>query len=355
MPAPFVLQTSRLRLRPFCESDLEALARLNADPETMRYLGSGKPLDRAATWKQIAAFCGHMGIRGYSILAIDDRETGEFLGRGGIWYPAGWPMVEVGWVVDPRRQRQGIATEAGRAALNWCFDHLGSERVCSLIAPDNAASARVAEKLGARLEDRIRVSGHEADLWIHRRPADHPPTAVSQVAVAPNPRQPVIETARLRLRPFREADLDELARLYADADVMRYIGSGATLDRDQTWRQIALFLGHAELRGYATWAIEDRATGQFLGECGPWFPEGWPMLEVGWLVDPRRQREGIATEAARAAVEWCFDELRIDAVGSIIRPDNVASARVAEKLGARRERSITLFGREQELWVHRPR
>jgi RimJ/RimL family protein N-acetyltransferase len=169
-----VIETARLRLRLFRETDLDALARLNADPLVMRYLGFGKPLDRAETWRQIALFIGHMQLRGYSALAIEERATGEFLGRSGPWFPEGWPMLEVGWVVDPRRQNQGVATEAGRASLEWCFGNLSVDRVCSIIHPDNAASRRVAEKLGGKIERRITLMGQEADFWIHNRPGSRP-------------------------------------------------------------------------------------------------------------------------------------------------------------------------------------
>jgi RimJ/RimL family protein N-acetyltransferase len=163
-----------------------------------------------------------------------------------------------------------------------------------------------------------------------------------------------LETPRLRLRPFREEDLDALTALYADAEVMRFIGDGKTLDRAATWRQIALFLGHQQLRGYSTLAIEDRASGEFLGECGPWYPEGWPMLEVGWLVAPQRQGQGVATEAGRAVLDWCFEHLPTEPICSLIRPDNQSSARVAQKLGAHLERSLDdYFGGPTDMWMHR--
>jgi RimJ/RimL family protein N-acetyltransferase len=156
------------------------------------------------------------------------------------------------------------------------------------------------------------------------------------------------------LRPFRENDLDALAALYANADVMRFIGHGTTLDRAATWRQIAQFLGHQQLRGYSTLAIEDRATGRFLGECGPWFPEGWPTLEVGWLVAPEHQGQGIATEAGRAVLDWCFTHLPFEAICSLIRPDNHTSARVAQKLGAVCEQSLDdFYGGPTDVWMHR--
>jgi len=165
-----LIETPRLILRPFVECDLDALARLNADPEVCRYLGTGKTLDRADSWRQIALMIGHMQLRGYSMLAIEERATGALLGRSGVWFPEGWPMIEVGWVVDPRRQREGIATEAGRAALDWSFANLDVDEICSLIRPDNLASVRVAEKLGAQLDRRIdNLLGQPADVWLHRR------------------------------------------------------------------------------------------------------------------------------------------------------------------------------------------
>src|SRR5262245_61017842 len=120
---------------------------------------------------------------------------------------------------------------------------------------------------------------------------------------------PVIETERLRLRPIAEADLDDFARINADDEVARFLNFGKPITRADTWRAIAVILGHQQMRGYAMWAIELKATGQFVGRGGPWFPEGWPMLEVGWLIDSRLRGQGIATELGRVAVDWCFENL----------------------------------------------
>jgi RimJ/RimL family protein N-acetyltransferase len=345
------IETPRLRLRPLVENDLDALTALYAHPEVARYLGSGQPLDRAHTWRQIATILGHQVLRGYTMLAVEDRATGQFLGRIGPWQPEGWPMLEVGWVIDPTRQGEGLATEGGRAVLDWCFTHLPVDQICSLIAPANSASARVAAKLGARRDRTITLLGQTVDLWLHQRPSSiaRPPEAPAREHATDSFE---IRSHRFRLRPFVEHDLDDLARLYTDADVMRYIGEGKTLDRADTWRQIACFLGHRQLRGFTTLAIEDQRTGVFVGECGPWNPAGWPMLEIGWLVDPRRQGQGIATEVARAALDWCFANLNVDRICSIIHPDNLPSRRVAEKLGARIERQTEAFGRPQDLWIH---
>jgi RimJ/RimL family protein N-acetyltransferase len=177
--AALIIETARLKLRPFCERDLDDLDQLNSNPDVMRYIGAGSPLGRRDSWRQLALFLGHQQLRGYSVLAIEERATGAFLGRSGPWFPLGWPMLEVGWLVDPRRQGEGIATEAGRASLDWCFDNLPIEQACSIIDPANIASARVAAKLGGRLERRLddAALGRPADLWIHNRRGQNPSRA----------------------------------------------------------------------------------------------------------------------------------------------------------------------------------
>jgi RimJ/RimL family protein N-acetyltransferase len=92
---------------------------------------------------------------------------------------------------------------------------------------------------------------------------------------------PELDTERLRLRALRLDDLDAYARMYSNPDVMRFLESGVPLDRAAAFRSMATHLGHWQLRGYGQWALEERATGAFVGRAGLWQPEGWPGLEVG--------------------------------------------------------------------------
>ncbi|HEV8067830.1 MAG TPA: GNAT family N-acetyltransferase [Planctomycetaceae bacterium] len=153
-----------------------------------------------------------------------------------------------------------------------------------------------------------------------------------------------IETERLKLRQFVDADLDALARMCADPETMRYIGQGATLSRADAWRSMAMFLGHWQLRGYGMWAVEDKRTGAFVGRIGLHYPEGWPAIEVGWLLDRAQWGQGLATEGGRAAITWAFDRLNLQRISSVIHPQNAASIRVAEKLGMRPERRTQING-----------
>jgi RimJ/RimL family protein N-acetyltransferase len=159
-----------------------------------------------------------------------------------------------------------------------------------------------------------------------------------------------LETERLCLRPFEEADLDAYARICADAETMRYLGDGRPLTRPEAWRQMALFLGHWLLRGYGLWAVEEKATGELVGRIGLYNPEGWPGLEVGWLVARQHWGRGFAPEGGRAALDYAFRQLGTDHVISIIATPNRASIRVAEKLGMRRERQIEFNGKETVIY-----
>lgn len=159
MTAIPVVDTERLRLREFRDDDLDAFAAMNADPETMRYIGTGVPIDRVQTWRSMAMFMGHWDLRGYGIWAVEERATGAFAGRVGLFDPEGWPGIEVGWLLGPTFRGQGYATEAGVAALDFAWTSVGAARVISLIRPANTLSIRVAEKLGERLVDEIDVDG----------------------------------------------------------------------------------------------------------------------------------------------------------------------------------------------------
>ena len=145
-----------------------------ADPEVMRYLAAGVPLDRFGAWRQLAAFLGHRVLRGYTHWALELRATGEFVGRAGPWRPDGWPALEIGWAIAPRHQGRGYATEAGRAAQQVAWADLRPERLISLVRPGNRPSAAVARKLGGTLAERIDFLGGPIDVYAYPRPPQSP-------------------------------------------------------------------------------------------------------------------------------------------------------------------------------------
>jgi RimJ/RimL family protein N-acetyltransferase len=153
---------------------------------------------------------------------------------------------------------------------------------------------------------------------------------------------PVVETQRLRLRPWRAADdLPALAAVNADAEVMRWVAPNRPLRPDESAALLERIEAHWREHGYGLWAVEPRANGAgcigFAGLAIPSFlPEVLPAVEAGWRLDRAWWGRGLATEAARASIAYGFDTLGLRSVVSIIDAANERSLRVAEKLGMRR-------------------
>ena len=143
-----VLETPRLRLRPHTVEDFEALAALWADPEVTRFIG-GRPATREKSWARLLRYAGLWRLLGFGYWAVEDRETGAYLGDVGFadfnrpLDPAPPALPEIGWVLAPAAHGRGLATEAAGAALAW----LGRDCFC-IIDPAHTGSLRVAAKLG---------------------------------------------------------------------------------------------------------------------------------------------------------------------------------------------------------------
>lgn len=161
---------------------------------------------------------------------------------------------------------------------------------------------------------------------------------------------PQLETQRLILRGWGEKDLDAYAEMCGDPEVMRYIGTGKPLSRWESWRNMAMILGHWQLRGYGMWAVEERQSGEMIGRIGCWQPEGWPGFEIGWTLRRAYWGHGFATEGARAAMDYAFGELQQSHVISLIRPENAASRRVAQRLGEKLQGTMEILGGEVVIY-----
>jgi len=169
-------------------------------------------------------------------------------------------------------------------------------------------------------------------------------------------RIPELVTDRLVLRPFHESDLDAFAAMCSDERVMRFLG-GKPLSRAETWSSMARMLGHWQLRGYGMWAVEEKDTQSFIGRVGFINPEGWPGFEIGWTLVRARWGHGYATEAAKRALQYGFEQLGRDHIISLIHPENHRSVAVANRLGERYEETIDfldqridVYGIDRQSW-----
>ncbi|MGE5502376.1 MAG: GNAT family N-acetyltransferase [Ignavibacteriales bacterium] len=151
---------------------------------------------------------------------------------------------------------------------------------------------------------------------------------------------PVLETERLRLRGHDLRDFEPMMAMWGDPDVTRFIG-GKPSTQEEVWSRLLRYIGHWAALGYGYWAVEDRKTGEFLGEIGfadfkrdlqPSF-EGIP--ELGWGLGVWAHGKGYATEAARAAADWGDGHFNGARMVCMISPENKPSIRVAEKCGFR--------------------
>jgi RimJ/RimL family protein N-acetyltransferase len=113
-------------------------------------------------------------------------------------------------------------------------------------------------------------------------------------------------------------------------------------------------LGHWKLRGYGMWALEEKASGTLIGRAGFLDPPGWPGFELGWMLGKAHWRRGFATEAASRCLRYAFEELARERVISLIRPANVPSVRVAERIGEKLSGEVELLGSKALVYEARP-
>jgi ribosomal-protein-alanine N-acetyltransferase len=159
-----------------------------------------------------------------------------------------------------------------------------------------------------------------------------------------------LETERLRLRPVVADDLDHFAALYADPDVMRFIGLRGPLKREQARERLDFMLDHWRRHGFGMWTLWLKAGGDFVGRCSLRYLEESPEVELGYTLAKRFWGQGFATEASRAVVRHAFGALGLRRLVAIADPANVASVNVMRKIGMIFERLGRFYGTECVLF-----
>ena len=160
----------------------------------------------------------------------------------------------------------------------------------------------------------------------------------------------MIETERLLLRKPRAEDAPGLLEAFADPEAMRYIGDGSTTDLAGAEQAVERWLERWESWGIGMFVVERKEDGRVLGRVGflRWNPETWEVggseTEIGWGLAREHWGKGYAPEAALALRDWAFEERGLTRLISLIQHGNLASVRVAEKLGERFERDVEVRG-----------
>ncbi len=157
-----------------------------------------------------------------------------------------------------------------------------------------------------------------------------------------------LETERLLLRPFEATDLDDLCALYADPDVMRYLSTGV-LGRADTALRLQRMMDHWQTHGYGIWAVIRKSDSRFIGRCGIANLHEYEDPELAYTFARAHWGQGYATEAARAAVDFAFEQLKLRRVFALAIAENLGSRNVLHKLGMTFEKVIPFHGHEA-LW-----
>ena len=165
------LESERLILREWRETDLDFLDEIFSDEETARYIGGARP--RWQTWRLMATYIGHWHLRGFGFWVIEEKSSGEAAGFCGLWAPERWPENEVGYSLRTGFRGKGYVTEAAIRSLVYAYDELKWPTAISFIDRKNTPSKRVAERLGARFEsEELLFDEMPAEIWRHLPPKE---------------------------------------------------------------------------------------------------------------------------------------------------------------------------------------
>lgn len=161
----------------------------------------------------------------------------------------------------------------------------------------------------------------------------------------------ILETEHLLFRPLTNFDLDDLATLYTDADVMRYLGGPRS--RDEVQRVLSRYISEYEMYGHSFFATIQKSNQRFIGQCGLLNQEveGQAEIELGYVLARQYWERGLALEGIQALKDYGLKNLGLSRVISLIPPDNQAAVQIAEKIGMRYERSVSQWGQNFHLYA----
>ena len=149
------LETDRLLLRAWQESDYQPVSAYYSDPEMTEYLGGVQ--DAESAFRQMATYLGHWHLFGFGYWAVEEKSSHAFVGGCGLWKSPQWPEIELGYWLLPEFHGTGMALEAAQVAKDFAFNTLNLNTLVSYIDATNVSSIRLAEKLGAKAEPAINL------------------------------------------------------------------------------------------------------------------------------------------------------------------------------------------------------
>jgi RimJ/RimL family protein N-acetyltransferase len=334
-----LIEAGPVVVRPLADSDVGDLVVACNDPLVRRFVTLPDPYTEVAARAFVSGHAPAVAAAGGLEGAVADPETGRLVGTVAV-RALGRGCGEVGYWTAPWWRGRGAATAATRAVTGWAFAH-GFARLELLTDPENGPSQRVAIANGYSWEGLRRDAGQYGDgsrydlvSW-SRLPADPPGPATRLLPDLPGGQ---ISDGTVTLRRLTPDDVDDLHRLQALPEIVAGQVPAEPHSRDELVRRCAR-AETAWLAGHqAGMSIRDTATGAFAGDIAVFYREpNTGQAMIGYDLAPEWRGRGYARRAVRLLSEWVFGHTGIARLIAGTAPGNVASQRVLEAAGFRRE------------------
>jgi RimJ/RimL family protein N-acetyltransferase len=335
---PVEISAGRLHLRPWQESDEDAVYAACQDPEIQRWTRVPVPYTRADAHDFVTHRSPHGWEAGTAATwAVVDSTSGELLASM-LLFDIAEGSAEVGYWCAPSARRQGVTTDAVAAVCRWGFEALGLDRIEWAAGVGNYASLAIAQKCGFTYEGLSRRGlvqrGQRQDGWwcallstdevVDRRPLPPPPTLTDGVVT---------------LRPWLLSDAEDLTLACRDSVIGEWLPIPSPYTREHAAEFLTSTVGSwLALGKRMPLAVADPGSGRLLGSVGlNTEAVSRHRASVGYWTAPWGRGRGVAPRAASLLTAWAFDVLGVDRVELLADVDNAASQRVAEKAGFARE------------------
>lgn len=331
------LQAGHWLLRPWRETDADAVLELSRDQEAWRWMPS---LRRVAATGSAVDWLAQRREPGRHDWAATDPGSGQVVGRVGLHHHRPEDRrAEIGYVVWPQWRGRGVATDLVRAAARFGFAGLGLHRIALYHAVGNVVSCRVAARCGFAYEGVERQAlDHGDGVWHdehrHARLATDPEGPVVPGPPPPRPIEPVeIAAGRLQLRPPAPGEAEDTLALLRDPEVLQWnpVRGAVDLAVARAW-----IMHSADWSGgdHATFSALDAVSGRLLGHVSVHaIDRTHRSARIGYRVAPWARGQGVATDTLRAVTRWALGTLDLARIELAHAVENAPSCRVAEKAG----------------------
>lgn len=332
-----ILQTERCILRPFQENDLEKLVSLHSDKDITKFMGGPETIQE--TEKTLTRYIKWQKENGFSRWAVFKKDTGEFIGRcgpGPFFDYEGKRFglkndIEIGYAYKKEFWGEGYATEILKAVSDWVFTNYPQvKRVIAATETQHFISQKVLKKAGFEYigEDITTEKYGPESFFILKKPY-------------------ILKTARLKIRPFREDDLENFIQIFIELQnnvVWKKILANKSISEMRSYaeKKLATYIERQEKLGFSRWAVILKETGELIGGIGlSYFNYDEPSniikkddIKIGAFFLNKFQGAGYGAESGKAVAQWAFANLPVHGIYALTLKSHTLAVSLLKKNGA---------------------